>query len=107
RHPRPLPRPADGALLRRDRARRVAEADRPRRARAHPRWRDPRDGQGLGAPTARRGRGADVSQRYLPSVLVLAAVWGASYPFIKVGVRDLQPPTLMCARLVIAFVPPF
>jgi drug/metabolite transporter (DMT)-like permease len=48
-----------------------------------------------------------VSQRYLPSVLLLAAVWGASYLFIKVGVRDFQPPTLMCARLVIAFVPLF
>jgi drug/metabolite transporter (DMT)-like permease len=48
-----------------------------------------------------------VSQRYLPPVLVLAAVWGASYLFIKVGVRDFQPPTLMAARLVIAFVPLF
>jgi drug/metabolite transporter (DMT)-like permease len=48
-----------------------------------------------------------VSQRYLPSVLLLAAVWGASYLFIKVGVRDFQPPTLMAARLAIAFVPLF
>jgi drug/metabolite transporter (DMT)-like permease len=48
-----------------------------------------------------------VSQRYLPPVLVLAAVWGASYLFIKVGVRDFQPPTLMSLRLVIAFVPLF
>ena len=48
-----------------------------------------------------------MSQRYLPSVLLLAAIWGASYLFIKVGVRDFQPPTLMAARLVIAFVPLF
>jgi drug/metabolite transporter (DMT)-like permease len=48
-----------------------------------------------------------LSQRYLPSVLLLAAVWGASYLFIKVGVRDFQPPTLMAARLLIAFVPLF
>jgi drug/metabolite transporter (DMT)-like permease len=48
-----------------------------------------------------------MSQRYLPSVLLLAAVWGASYLFIKVGVRDFQPPTLMAARLAIAFVPLF
>jgi drug/metabolite transporter (DMT)-like permease len=48
-----------------------------------------------------------VSQRYLPSILLLAAVWGASYLFIKVGVRDFQPPTLMAARLLIAFVPLF
>ena len=48
-----------------------------------------------------------MSQRYLPSVLLLAAVWGASYLFIKVGVRDFQPATLMGARLAIAFVPLF
>lgn len=48
-----------------------------------------------------------MSQRYVPSVLVLAAIWGASYLFIKVGDRDFQPPTLMAARLLIAFVPLF
>jgi drug/metabolite transporter (DMT)-like permease len=48
-----------------------------------------------------------MSQRYLPSVLLLAAIWGASYLFIKVGVRDFQPSALMAARLVIAFVPLF
>jgi drug/metabolite transporter (DMT)-like permease len=48
-----------------------------------------------------------LSQRYLPPVLVLASVWGASYLFIKVGVRDFQPPTLMSLRLVIAFLPLF
>src|SRR5436309_8748308 len=48
-----------------------------------------------------------MTQRYLPSVLVLAAIWGASYLFIKVGVRDFEPPTLMAARLAIAFVPLF
>ncbi len=48
-----------------------------------------------------------MSQRYLPPVLLLAAIWGASYLFIKVGVRDFQPPTLMAARLTIAFVPLF
>jgi drug/metabolite transporter (DMT)-like permease len=40
-------------------------------------------------------------------VLLLAAIWGASYLFIKVGVRDFQPPALMAARLVIASVPLF
>ena len=48
-----------------------------------------------------------MSQRYLPPVLLLAAIWGASYLFIKVGVRDFQPATLMSLRLVIAFVPLF
>jgi len=48
-----------------------------------------------------------VSQRYLPPILALSAIWGASYLFIKVGVRDFEPPTLMAFRLVIAFVPLF
>jgi drug/metabolite transporter (DMT)-like permease len=48
-----------------------------------------------------------VTRRYLPSILLLAAIWGASYLFIKVGVRDFKPATLMEARLVIAFVPLF
>ncbi len=46
-------------------------------------------------------------QRYLPAVLLLAAIWGASYMFIKVADRDFEPPTLMMLRLVIAFVPLF
>jgi drug/metabolite transporter (DMT)-like permease len=48
-----------------------------------------------------------VTRRYLPAILLLAAIWGASYLFIKVGVRDFKPATLMDARLVIAFVPLF
>jgi drug/metabolite transporter (DMT)-like permease len=48
-----------------------------------------------------------VTKRYLPTIVLLAAIWGASYLFIKVGVRDFQPPTLMAFRLVIAFVPLF
>jgi drug/metabolite transporter (DMT)-like permease len=48
-----------------------------------------------------------MSQRYLPPILALSAIWGASYLFIKVGVRDFEPPTLMALRLVIAFVPLF
>ena len=48
-----------------------------------------------------------MTRRYLPSILLLAAIWGASYLFIKVGVRDFKPATLMDARLVIAFVPLF
>ena len=59
-----------------------------------------------GLPVRCRG-GAGVSRRYLRPVLLLAAIWGASYMFIKVGVRDFQPATLMSLRLVIAFVPLF
>jgi drug/metabolite transporter (DMT)-like permease len=35
-------------------------------------------------------------------LLTLTAIWGASYLFIKVAVRDLEPPVLMCARALIA-----
>ena len=45
--------------------------------------------------------------RYYPVILFLAAVWGASYLFIKVGVRDFEPATLILGRLVIAFFPLF
>jgi drug/metabolite transporter (DMT)-like permease len=33
--------------------------------------------------------------------VVLAALWGASFLFIKVGVRELAPTTLICLRLAI------
>jgi drug/metabolite transporter (DMT)-like permease len=32
-------------------------------------------------------------------LLALAALWGASFMFIKIGVRELAPTTLVCARL--------
>jgi drug/metabolite transporter (DMT)-like permease len=35
-------------------------------------------------------------------LLTLAAIWGASYLFIKVAVRELEPSVLMCARALIA-----
>jgi drug/metabolite transporter (DMT)-like permease len=34
-------------------------------------------------------------------LLVLAALWGASFMFIKVGVRELAPATLICFRLAL------
>jgi drug/metabolite transporter (DMT)-like permease len=39
---------------------------------------------------------------YLVLLLTLAAIWGASYMFIEVALRDLEPTTLMGARLLIA-----
>jgi drug/metabolite transporter (DMT)-like permease len=44
----------------------------------------------------------EMSRRYGPLILVLAAIWGASYLFIKVGVRDFEPTVLMALRLVLA-----
>jgi drug/metabolite transporter (DMT)-like permease len=45
-----------------------------------------------------------VTRSYTPLLLVLAAIWGASYLFIKVGVRDFEPTVLMTLRLLIAAV---
>ena len=39
---------------------------------------------------------------YLTLLLTLAAIWGASYMFIEIALRDLEPTTMMAARLVIA-----
>src|SRR5919201_944269 len=40
-------------------------------------------------------------RRYGPLIFVLAAIWGASYLFIKVGVRDFEPTAFMTMRLLI------
>jgi drug/metabolite transporter (DMT)-like permease len=46
-----------------------------------------------------------VTRRYWPLILTLAATWGASYLFIKVGVDGgLSPGALMAARALIAGV---
>lgn len=41
---------------------------------------------------------------YVTLLLTLAAIWGASYMFIEIALRDLEPTTLMAGRLVIAAV---
>jgi drug/metabolite transporter (DMT)-like permease len=43
-----------------------------------------------------------VSRRYPVMLLALAAIWGASFLFIKVGVRELTPATLIVGRLGLA-----
>jgi drug/metabolite transporter (DMT)-like permease len=40
----------------------------------------------------------------VPPLLLLSAIWGSSYMFIKVGVRDLSPAALVDLRLVLAEV---
>ena len=42
--------------------------------------------------------------RYLGALLLLGAVWGASFIFIKIGVQEMAPETLVMLRLVIAAV---
>jgi drug/metabolite transporter (DMT)-like permease len=43
-----------------------------------------------------------VSRRYAFFLLVLGAIWGSSYLFIKVGVRELSPAALIEIRLLCA-----
>jgi drug/metabolite transporter (DMT)-like permease len=43
-----------------------------------------------------------MTRSYPVLIGALAAVWGASYLFIKVGVRDFEPTTLMSFRMLIA-----
>lgn len=40
--------------------------------------------------------------RYWPLLLLLAAIWGASYLFIKVAVEDVEPAPMMAARALLA-----
>jgi len=45
-----------------------------------------------------------MSRRHLAVLLALAAIWGASFLFIKVGVRDFEPATLVFLRVLLAAV---
>ena len=46
-----------------------------------------------------------MSRRYAFFLFVLGAIWGSSYLFIKVGVRDLSPAALIEIRLLFAIPP--
>ena len=43
-----------------------------------------------------------VTRGYFPLLLLLAALWGSSYFFIKVGVEDVAPSVLMAGRTLLA-----
>jgi drug/metabolite transporter (DMT)-like permease len=43
-----------------------------------------------------------MTRRQVLLLLALAAIWGSSFMFIKVGVEELEPSTLVAARLVLA-----
>src|SRR6266498_2327241 len=43
-----------------------------------------------------------IGTRYLVMLLALAILWGASFMFIKVGVREIPPPTFVCLRFAMA-----
>ena len=43
-----------------------------------------------------------MSRRYWPMLFLLAAVWGASYLFIKVAVDEIAPAPMMAFRTLVA-----
>jgi drug/metabolite transporter (DMT)-like permease len=43
-----------------------------------------------------------MNRSYAPSLLLLSAIWGSSYMFIKVGVRDFSPVSMVELRLLLA-----
>jgi len=43
-----------------------------------------------------------VARGYVPLLLLLSALWGASYFFIKVAIDELEPATMMALRLLLA-----
>jgi drug/metabolite transporter (DMT)-like permease len=43
-----------------------------------------------------------VLRRYVPLLAIVAAIWGASYLFIKVAVDEVEPTAMMFFRLVLA-----
>ncbi len=51
-----------------------------------------------------RGSVCRVRRSYLPPLLLLSAIWGSSYMFIKVGVRDFSPAAMVELRLLLAAV---
>jgi drug/metabolite transporter (DMT)-like permease len=45
-----------------------------------------------------------VSRRHIAALLALGAIWGASFMLIEIGLRDLEPATLMLGRVAVAAV---
>jgi drug/metabolite transporter (DMT)-like permease len=43
-----------------------------------------------------------VVRGYVPLLLIVGGIWGASYLFIKVAVREIEPTTMMDLRLLLA-----
>jgi drug/metabolite transporter (DMT)-like permease len=43
-----------------------------------------------------------VARGYVTLLAIVAAIWGASYLFIKVAVDEIEPTAMMCLRLILA-----
>ena len=46
-----------------------------------------------------------MARGYVPLVLLLAAIWGASFMFIKIAIEELAPTTTMFLRLAFSAIP--
>ena len=55
----------------------------------------------MASPPARVASAA-LTRRYVLLVATLSLLWGASYLFIKIAGRELQPATMMLGRVVLA-----
>ena len=67
----------------------------------------PRRGRASTAPSAARHRVASVatvSRRDLGLLLLLSAIWGSSFLFIKLGVDELEPAVVVLGRTVVGAV---
>ena len=52
--------------------------------------------------SAREPVATEMNRRYLPMLVLLALIWGSSFMFIKIAVRELDPATLVFGRLGVA-----
>ena len=53
----------------------------------------------MGRPTSAAAFGEGVSRRHLLMLGALAAIWGSSFMFIAIALRDLAPSTLILLRM--------
>ena len=73
------------------------------RSRARARRGGARDGSAqMAGPPPHRGERRVLTRRYVPLLLTLSLIWGASYLFIKEAVQDIPPATTMFIRLLVA-----
>ena len=60
-----------------------------------------RAGRQRGSPRPRRLRSHDVSRRDALLLLLLSAIWGSSFMFIRLGVDELEPSVVVLGRTVV------
>ena len=53
----------------------------------------------MGSPTEAAALEGVMGRRHLIMLLALAAIWGSSFMFIEIALRDLEPSTLILLRM--------